>query len=268
MATIRKWRTKGEGLICIVISLLVIGHCAFAQVKAYDGIWFLGFNLTRPPFDNLYVRQAVAHSLNTNYISKQIVEEDTFPASVIPYSMTGYDAQLKPYKFNPKFAKSLLKKAGYKLSDRRLKSITLLHTDGEKTIAIAQRIQKDLKQIGIKVELVQVAYRDVAKWNQHLSLQFFNLFLMGYKAESELLFTEEASASVADSFRLLDPLFRTSAEANFTGFSDPTVDKLLDQASVIGQSFSIEREEKLKKINKLLYKELPVLVLFYIEKME
>ena len=252
----------------MVIGILVIGHCAFAQAKAYDGIWFLGFNLTRPPFDNLSVRQAVAHSLNTNYISKQIVEEDTFPASVIPYSMTGYDAQLKPYKFNPKFAKSLLKKAGYKLSDRRLKSITLLHTDGEKTIAIAQRIQKDLKQIGIKVELVQVAYRDVAKWNQHLSLQFFNLFLMGYKAESELLFTEEASASVADSFRLLDPLFRTSAEANFTGFSDPTVDKLLDQASVIGQSFSIEREEKLKKINKLLYKELPVLVLFYIEKME
>lgn len=240
----------------IAVSLLLIATVSFAQVKEYDGIWFLGFNLQKPPFDNLKVRQAVAHGLNQDFI-----------ASIIPPGMPGNDPNLRPYKYNLKFAKTLLKRAKYQLSDPRLKGLTLLHTDGLKTIEIAKKVQKDLKQIGMQVNLIQISYRDQEKWNSELASKKHHLFLMGYKAESEQLFTEEASVKAADSYRLLEPLFKTDGEANFTGYSNSTVDMLLDQVSVIGFEFSKERELKLKEINKNLYKELPVLALFYIEKL-
>ena len=227
----------------------------------------MGFNLQKPPFDNLKVRQAVAHGLNQDFIATQIMSEETAPASIIPPGMPGNDPNLKPYKYNLKFAKTLLKRAKYQLSDPRLKGLTLLHTDGVKTIEIAKKIQKDLKQIGMQINLIEIGYRDQEKWNRELASKKHHLFLMGYKAESEQLFTQEASAKAADSYRLLEPLFKTDGEANFTGYSNSTVDMLLDQSSIIGYEFSKERESKFKEINKNLYKELPVLVLFYIEKL-
>jgi len=66
---------------------------------------------------------------------------------------------------------------------------------------------------------------------------------------------------------LLEPLFKTGGPANFTGYSNPGVDMMLDQLSVIDPVLSKEREIKLKEIDKILYKELPVVVLFYIEKL-
>ncbi|MDD4178882.1 MAG: ABC transporter substrate-binding protein [Candidatus Margulisbacteria bacterium] len=241
----------------LILCLLVICHFSFAQAKEYDGIWFLGFNVQRPPFDNLVVRQAVAHAL-----TKDTADESSV-GSLIPPGMTGFDPALKPWKYNVKFAKSLLKKAGYNLTDSRLKSITLLHTDGIKTVEVAKKIQTDLKQLGLKIELVEIPYKDEEKWSRQLSARKNNLFLMGYKAGGDLAFTEEASSIKADAYQLLDPLFRTGGDVNFTGYSNSAVDLLLDKTAV----FSVERESKLKEINRIVYKELPVLVLFYIEKL-
>ena len=108
----------------------------------------------------------------------------------------------------------------------------------------------------MRVTLVQVSYRDENKWERELKSGKHQLFLMGYKAES-----------VPDSVSLLEPLFRTGGTANFTGYSDPAIDMMLDQLSVIDPAMYQARELKLKEINKALYKDLPVLVLFYIEKL-
>ena len=247
----------------LVMTTVVLLLSSSVAAKEYDGIWFLGFNLKQPPFDNVKVRQAVAHSLDKQFISLQIMGESVIPASIVPYEMAGYDPALKPYKYNPKYAKSLVKKAGYSLTDGRLKTITLLHTDGDRTVEIARQVQKDLKQIGMKVELVQVAYRDEEKWASELTSNEYSIFLMGFKADGNRVFTDEASVRSADTYQLLNPLFKTGGEANFTNYSNTSVDILLDQISL----FSAERENKLKEINKVLYKELPAIVLFYIEKL-
>jgi len=252
--------------ICLIVTLF---NWSQAYAKTYDGIWFLGFNLTRPPFDNLKVRQAVAHCLDMEYIVQQIVEEAAVPASFIPPGMEGYDPTLLPYKRNLSYAKTLMRRAKYQLNDPRLKELTLLHTDGVKTIEIAKKIEEDLKNIGMKIKRVQVSYREEETWNRELALRKHHLFLMGYKAEIEKLFTQEATASpqVSESYLLLEPLFRSQAPANFTGYHNSKVDLLLDQVSVIGIPFRKEREIKLKEINKTLYKELPAIIFFYIEKL-
>jgi ABC-type transport system substrate-binding protein len=257
---------------------LVIGYCLFlvswllvigspCSAKEYDGIWFLGFNTQLPPFNDLRVRQAVAHTLDLEYITRTIISDEAVPAAFIPPGMPGHDPELKPYKLNPGFAKTLLKRAKYSPGDRRLKSIPLLHTDGVKTVAIAKKIAADLRQIGLKVEPVEVSYRDEAKWDRELASGRYPLFLMGYKADINELFTDEASAASPDSYQLLAPLFKRGGAANFGSFSDPTLNMYFDQLAVIAPAMSRERAGRLREIDRLLYKQLPAIVLFYIEKL-
>lgn len=256
-----------------IFTLFVFYFCIFnfafslAYAKEYDGVWFMGFNLKQELFQDVKVRQAVTHCLNRSYIVSSIISEEVVPGSFIPPGMMGYDPALKPYKFNPVYAKLLMKRAHLPTNDKRLKNIKLLHTDGLRTIAIAQQIKDDLKNIGMKVELVQISYRDQNRWVQELSSGTNGLYLMGYKANFEELFTSEAGATEVDSTKLLAPLFRSNGEANFSGYADAGVDALLDQLASIGPGLRSEREAKLKEINKILYKDLPAVVLFYIEKL-
>lgn len=226
-----------------------------ASAKEYDGIWFLGFNLQKPPFNGLLVRQAISHCLDLNYISTKIAEEKSVPASYIPPMMAGFDPKLKPFKQNIAFAKKLMKQAGYLPTNPKLKNLTLLHTDGLKTIEIANKIQNDLKNIGMKIELVQVNYWDENKWERELSSGRHHLFLMGYKAEVE-----------HDTARLLGNLFRANGEVNFTNYANPAFDTLMEQAAIINPAMRAERETLFFEANRLLYYDLPAIVFFYIEK--
>lgn len=263
----KNMRLNKFGICLFLVScFLFLGQQAFADVKAYDGIWFMGFNLNKPLLQTLEVRQAVAHCVNTKYIVTEIMSDEVVPASPIPPGMLGYNPEFLAYKYNPKYAKKLMKRAGYPINDPQLKTLSLLHTDGIKTVAIAEKIQSDLRKIGMKVNLVQINYQEEDKWVNSLVAGEHDFFLMGYKAGIEQLFTTEAAAEI-DSYSLIEPLFKTGGDANFTGFSNETVDTLLDQLEGLNIALKEDRNKKLKEINKILYKDLPVLVLFYIEKL-
>jgi len=254
-------------LVCVFCFWFFIFGLNLVYAEAYDGVWFMGFNLKHDLFKDVSVRQAVMHCLDRNFIATTIMSAEAIPGSFIPPGMMGYDPSLKPYKFNPKFAKTLMKRAKLPTSDQRLKNIKLLHTDGLKTIAIAQEIKDDLKNIGMKVELIQISYRDQNRWVEELSSGASDLYLMGYKADIEKLFTSEAGVAEVDSTKLIEPLFKSNGEANFSGYVNADIDSLLDQLATLGPGLSSERETKLKEINKILYKDLPAVVLFYIEKL-
>ena len=249
-----------------VIGLLIIGHCSFAQAKEYDGIWFLGFNTKVAPFNKLPVRQAVAHTLSRQVIINSVASAEEIPASYVPPGMTGFDPDLQPYKHNLAYAKALMRKAGLPPNKPELKNISLLHTDGVKTIEIARQIQKELKQLGLKVNRRQISYSDSALWEDELRSGRHQLFLMGYKAQPDQLFSTEAGTKMSDSVSLLAPLFGTNGEANFTDYSQANIDLLLEQLALINPTLTKERAVKLLVINRQLYRDLPVLLLFYIEK--
>lgn len=247
-----------------------MGFRSVASATEYDGIWFLGFNVQKPPFDELKMRQAVAHGLDRNYIVSEIISEEIVPASFIPPGLPGYDASLLPLKYNTGYARLLMKRAKYLPNDPRLGKLSLLHTDGVKTIEIAKKIQRDLKELGFKISLVEVSYRDAKKWEAELKSGRHQLFLLGQKPNIEQLFSDSGSAektAAPDGAALLEPLFKTGGPANFGRYSNSTVDMLFDQLSVLGPGLAGEREIKLRAINKILYKELPAVVLFYIEKL-
>lgn len=219
---------------------LVFGLWSPSYAAEYDGIWFLSFNLSTPPFNNIKVREAVSRCLDLHQIATQIASEESQPASFIPPGMGGYDGTIKSFKQNLKFAKRLMQDANYLPNNSILKNLTLLHTNGVKTIAIAKKIQFDLKQIGLSLKLIEMDSLNEEKWGYELASKKYSLFLMGFKGDSPS--------------ELLGPLFKTNGEANFSGYSNLTFDRQLEQAANQG-------------LNRTLYKDLPAILLFYIEKL-
>ena len=255
-------------VICLGFGCLMFGFVANASPKtSYDGIWFMGFNLHKPLLADIKVRQAINAAIDTPFITQNIVSSETVPVSIIPPGLLGYDPDLKPSAHNPKLAKQLLSKANIKSNDPLLKKLSLLHTDGVLTVKIAKKIQKDLQAIGIKLKLVQVPYMNEENWAKELASGHYDFFLMGYKANFEQLLTSEVSLTPPDSLTLVEPLFQSGGEANFTGYTNANVDRLMDQLDNINPALNDDRNVKLKQVNHLLYQDLPVIVLFYIEKL-
>lgn len=126
-----------------------------------DGYTFLGFNLTRKPFDDKRVRQAFAYAIDKEEIIKGVLQ-GLGEVATGPYKpgTQWYDADVKKYPFDPARAKALLKEAGFAekngimTRDGRPFVFTIITNQGnplrEKT---AQIIQQRLKQVGITVKI-------------------------------------------------------------------------------------------------------------------
>jgi ABC-type transport system substrate-binding protein len=226
----------------------------------------MAINLKTDLFKDVKVREAIDQTIDKEHIVNKIVSDEVVPNSYIPPKMLGYDPDLAPRNQDISYAKLLMKGSGYPINDKRLKNLSLLHTDGLLTVEIAKKVQADLRSIGMKVALVEVNYADEDKWIKELSSGKHDFYLLGYKSGIEQLFTDEAT-SVFDSYSLIAPLFKTGGEVNFSSYSNPKVDKLLGQLESINIALKSDRNAKLKKINQILYKDIPAIVLFYIEKL-
>lgn len=90
-------------------SLKVLDRPAF-------NVGYVGINQSKPPFDKLAVRQAVAHGLNragvvkSFYAGRGVVAHEFMPPSV-----PGYSTNVPRYPYNPNKAKALLRGAGLTL---------------------------------------------------------------------------------------------------------------------------------------------------------
>lgn len=119
-------------------------------------VGYLGLTNTRPPFDNVKVRQAVNHA-----IDKQAIIDAFFNGGAeiaknpMPSSISGYNDDIAGYDFNPEKAKALLKEAGFEDGfEMELWAMPVPRPympDGTK---VAEVIQKNLADIGIKAKIV------------------------------------------------------------------------------------------------------------------
>lgn len=281
--------------------------------KEYDGVWFLGFNMNKKLFgdeDGRVVRQAFSMAVNRGEIGK-IIGDETVPIGIIPPGMEGYDPNLKGYPYDTALAKKMMRSAGYSLSDKRLKTLTILHTDGKKTKEIVDQIKRDLVNIGVDLYRIEVSYADSETWKKSLSSGKYDLFVMGYKAGNfgelyigdkdtkifhdfschlnptdeakEVVFEKYDDAvsagysacetckptyeSMPNTISLLQPLFHSQGEANFTFYSNKRVDALIDKIALADKRKNIYRIEMLNEIDSTIMDDCPVIPLFYITKL-
>lgn len=132
-------------------------------IQQYDtggGAVYIGANVSVKPLDDKRVRQAVSYAVNRDRIVQQGLAGYGLPSSAPwPKSSPAYsDATARRYPHDPARAKALLAEAGATNLDLPL---AFLSTQA----AIAQMIQFDLQQVGIKTTLEPL---DPAKFQAQL----------------------------------------------------------------------------------------------------
>ncbi|HMN11405.1 MAG TPA: ABC transporter substrate-binding protein [Bellilinea sp.] len=126
---------------------------------------YLGFNVAKPPFDNVDVRNAIAAAINKEEIVKLAVGgKGTAAFSPLPPTLPGFDASLADLapKFDLTTAAELLKKAGYEQqADQSWKNtasgemliLEILTSTRPPNETIATIVQDQLSKLGVAVTI-------------------------------------------------------------------------------------------------------------------
>ena len=114
---------------------------------------YVTMNVTKPPFDKKAVRQAVNMAINKDRVLRIVNNRGVAANQPLPPAMPGYDPNYKGYPYDPAKAKVLLAEAGY--ANGFTTELYVMNTDPNPRIA--QAIQQDLSEIGIKAEVKSLA---------------------------------------------------------------------------------------------------------------
>lgn len=129
-------------------------------------LFYASLNFGKKPFDNVKVRQAVAHAIDLDKIVAGTYSElGSRAVNVLPPNVFAYDNEIKAYEYNPEEAKKLLAEAGYPNGfEMTLNVFAEPRIYVGKPVDIAELIKNDLSKVGIKVNVA------VNEWATHRSI--------------------------------------------------------------------------------------------------
>ena len=117
----------------------------------------LGFNVTKPPFDNKLVRQAMGYLIDREAIAETIMEGYAKPAQIaIPETHWAFIPAIKnAYTFDPEKARQLLAEAGY---PNGFKATIKVSPTYPLEIKMAELIAEAAKEVGVEFEIQQLEW--------------------------------------------------------------------------------------------------------------
>lgn len=164
-------RAKGNAQLAITNQ----GYAAIGAIQ-----WLL-FNNKKKPFDDIRVRQAIAHAIDREFIAKALHKGLSKPSTgPIHSGFPQYSGDVTSYKYDLKKAEELLDAAGLaKGPDGIRLKITCDYypgdEDGQKRIA--EYLRPALKRIGIEVEVRAPA--DFPSWAKRMAEKDFDISMDG-----------------------------------------------------------------------------------------
>ncbi|MCW5773607.1 MAG: ABC transporter substrate-binding protein [Rhodospirillaceae bacterium] len=150
---------RGDADICLDMAakdfaeMAQAGKLKVVGTPVENALQYIGMNVTKPPFDNVKVRQAVAYAIPYERIMKQAV----FGRALPMFGGEGISAtwpQKSPYKTDMAMAKKLMAEAGYANGFETTLSFDLGLAGVNEPIAIL--VTESLAQIGIKASIAKV----------------------------------------------------------------------------------------------------------------
>lgn len=208
-------------------------------------IAYIGFNTQKAPLDNVKLRQAISKAVDRDTIIQGIFEGYGL-AAVGPLAPAtwGYSDEITKQDYNMEEAKALMAEAG--LADGV--TLNLWTNDNPQRIQIATIMQEKLKELNITLNV------EVLEWGAYLektSGEEHDLFILGW------------SSSTADADNGLSPLFhsRDVGNNNRTRYSNPELDKILDQAQQ--ESDEATRLDLYKQAAEIINNEAPAAFVYH-----
>lgn len=143
-------------------------------------LYYYGFKISKPPFDNVKVRRALAYAIDKDQVTRIMGGGQVPLNGWVPAGMFGFDKNVG-LEFNPQKARALLGEAGFE-DPSQIKSVVLGFNTEEKHRRVAENIQAQLKKnLGIEIELKNEEWKTFL--NGLRSESVYSLFRLGWVAD-------------------------------------------------------------------------------------
>ncbi len=202
------------------------------------------FNLTKKPFTDVRVRQAISSAINRRAIVDNLVGSFARPStSALTPIMRGY-VNLGEIPHDPERARRLLAEAGYPNGFKTRIATTPRYPMG---VELAEAVAADLKKVGIEAAI------DVIEWGTMVT------FWAGLPPEKnpQEIFIMGAGASTADADWGLRPIFQTAPtnENNYGYYSNAEFDRVIEAA--MRETNPESRQQLYRRAQEIVYLEDP-----------
>lgn len=207
----------------------------------WQGIWL---NVTKPPFDNKALRQALSATIDRSAIANVILQGAAYPAySFFPNGTPAYNPAWKVPPRNVTQAKERLQAGGHGSGFE----FTLLTVPGQQAQALAQAVQSMAGDVGIqtKIQIIEFGQMlDVTDKLQHQAA------LLGWSGRPDPDFD-------------IYPFVTQSGIGSFNdaGYTNPQVQTLLDAARVL-QDMG-QRRRAYDQVTQILADDMPYVWLYF-----
>ena len=182
-------------------------------------LYYVGFDTTRPPFDDVNIRRAFCYAVDQERIVRLILRDMGINAEgILPPGMPGYDVAVKGIGYDVGKARELIASSQYgNVSSLPPISITISGYGNAIPAYLGAIIAEWRENLGVEVMVRQLEPEE---------------FLYQLKQEKDEMFMLGWVADYPDPHNFLDNLFYSGNENNVSGYSNAEFDALLDRAAV------------------------------------
>ncbi len=182
-------------------------------------LYYIGFDTTKPPFDDVNIRRAFCHAVDKERIARLILRGMMTEAKgILPPGMPGYNEELKGLDYDVGRAKELIAASKYgDVSNLPPIALTVSGYGNNIPDYLGAIIEEWRENLGVELLVRQL---EPEEFLYHLKQERDEMFMLGWVAD------------YPDPHNFLDNLFYTGSENNIFGYSNPGIDSLLDQAAI------------------------------------
>jgi len=219
----------------------------FQEAPRMD-IWYIGFNVEKPPFDDPKVRQAFAHAIDKDKLIEVVLLDAVGKADgILPPDIPGFNENLQGLEFDLEKAQQLLAESSYGgpegLPDVEIASSGRGASVGPVSEAILAMWEENL---GVEVSARQTEFatflRDLRDGN-------FQMFELGWVAD------------YPDPENFLRIKFYSGSTNNDSQYANAEVDRLLEEADT--ETDEARRLELYQQAEQIIVNDAPWIPLFH-----
>ncbi len=210
---------------------------------------YVQFDVTKPPFDDVKVRQAFTLAFDkAKYLEVILMNTDVAAKGIYPPALPGFNQDLQGFGYDPERARKLISESKYGSVDAFPEIV--ISTSG----------------YGSYADSLVSALSDMWQKNLGISVNVRNLDPNTFYEKSSQqdygqVTTSGWCADYPDPENFADVLFHTGAEMNKGNYSNPELDRILEQARV--EPDVTKRIDLYQQAEKIIVEDAPALFLFH-----
>ena len=189
------------------------------QISPELSFQLIGFNTTRPPFDDVNIRRAFSMAIDKDRLVSLVYRNMVEKAEgILPEGIPGFNESLSGPSYDVAGARELIAGSGYgDVSNLPEITLTTSGWGGLLPAYLEAVVAEWRRNLGVEVKVRQL---EPERYIYHLKEEKDELFSMGWVAD------------YPHPQNFLEILFRSGAENNYGEYSNPGIDALLDEAGL------------------------------------